>query len=83
MISALVYFTEIAVFERMHERTIDTVEASLYQEDPEGAEPLYVVFPRNVAEALGLDPEQRSYQEVLVRATRWKSLLSSPLGALD
>jgi hypothetical protein len=60
-ISALAYATvhQISVIDRMFKCTIDTVGAYLHQSYPDDAAPLYVVFPRNVAEALGMDPDQK------------------------
>ena len=49
---------QIAVHDRMHIQMIDTKAAYLCQSYPEDATPLYVVFPKLVAEALNLDPKQ-------------------------
>ena len=49
---------QIAVHDGMHIQLVDTVAAYLNQEYPEDATPLYVVFPRLVALALNLNPDQ-------------------------
>jgi hypothetical protein len=60
-IGALAYSTvhQIAIIDRMKRITVDTVGAFLTQFYPDDAEPLYVVFPGNVATALNLDPNQK------------------------
>jgi hypothetical protein len=60
-IGALSYATvhQIAIIDRMHMCTIDTVGAYLHQSYPDEAEPLYVVLPANVANSLGMSPDTR------------------------
>lgn len=49
---------QIAVHDSMHIQLVDTVAAYLNQDYPADATPLYVVFPRLVALALNLNPDQ-------------------------
>jgi len=47
---------QLAVHDRMHMSTFDTVGAYLYQEYPESLKPLYLKLPKLVSEVCGLDP---------------------------
>ena len=60
-IGALAYSAvhQIAVIDEMESCIVDTVGAYLYQEYPEDATPLYLMFPSNVAEVCGLDPNMK------------------------
>ena len=49
---------QIAVHDRMHLQLIDTKSAYLCQAYPDDATPLYVVLPKRVSLALGLNPTQ-------------------------
>ena len=57
-ISHLAYATvhQIAIIDRMHKITVDTVGAYLHQVYPTDALPLYLVLSPNVAAAVGLEP---------------------------
>jgi hypothetical protein len=48
---------QLAVYDKMHICSIDTVGAFLYQEYPETLKPLYVILPTSVAKACNLDPK--------------------------
>ena len=47
---------QLAVHDRMHMSTFDTVAAYPYQEYPQSLKPLYIKLPKLVAEACGLNP---------------------------
>jgi KUP system potassium uptake protein len=57
-ISHLAYATvhQLAIIDRMHKITVDTVGAYLHQFYPADAIPLYLVLPPNVAVAIGAEP---------------------------
>ena len=59
-VSALTHSTllQLAVHDRMHLQTIDTVAAYLCQDYPEDATPLYIILPKRVAQVLNLNPKQ-------------------------
>lgn len=59
-VSGLTHSTllQLAVHDRMHIQTIDTVAAYLCQEYPQDATPLYIILPKRVALALNLNPNQ-------------------------
>jgi hypothetical protein len=62
---------------------IDAVGAFLHQAYPEEAEPLYVVLPKNVVVALGVDPDSkykaRNYMYELPDADRANYLPTAPI----
>ena len=47
---------QASIHEEMHMATYDTIAAYLYQYYPQHFKPLYVRFPKKLAEACGLDP---------------------------
>ena len=49
---------QLAIFDGMHMATFDTVAAYLHQKYPEDLKPLYLKFPRALAEACAINPEQ-------------------------
>ena len=49
---------QIAVHDRMFSQLVDTKAAYLCQEHPQDSTPLYVLYPKRVAQMLGLDPDQ-------------------------
>ena len=59
-VSALTHATllQIAVHDKMHLQTIDTVSAYLCQDYPQDTTPLYLKLPKLVAEVCGLDPHK-------------------------
>jgi len=49
---------QLAIFDGMHMATFDTVAAYLHQKYPDDLKPLYLKFPRALAEACDINPEQ-------------------------
>jgi hypothetical protein len=49
---------QLSIYDKMHMATFDTVAAYLHQDYPENLKPLYLKFPKHLAKACGLNPEQ-------------------------
>ena len=49
---------QLSIYDQMHMATYDTVAAYLHQEYPTNLKPLYLKFPRPLALACGIDPNQ-------------------------
>ena len=48
---------QMAIYDGLFMATFDTIAAYLYQTYPEQIKPLYIMFPKKLAEACGLDPK--------------------------
>ena len=59
-VNALVHslLLQMMVVDQMHAASYDTIAAYLHQEYPSSLKPLYIRFPRAIALALHLDPDQ-------------------------
>jgi hypothetical protein len=49
---------QLSIYDGMHTATFDTISAYLHQKYPDELKPLYLKFPRPLAEACGVDPQQ-------------------------
>ena len=49
---------QLSIYDGMHMATFDTVAAYLHQKYPDELKPLYLKFPKPLAEACGIDPQQ-------------------------
>lgn len=58
-VSSLVHslLLQLAITDRMHTATFDTVAAYLHQEYPSDLKPLYLRFPKRLAQACNLNPD--------------------------